>query len=129
MILRVDPSTAVPVYEQIRSQVVRMVVAGTLGPETRLPTIRQLANDLQVAKGTVAKAYTLLEQADVIETRGRRGTFILPLPGRANAKTEQSDAAVQLQAAAEAYAVAARQLGADLTDATAELERRWISPD
>lgn len=51
--LRVDSTLALPVYEQIREQVVRMVLAGTVEPGTRLPTIRQLANDLQLAKGPV----------------------------------------------------------------------------
>ena len=56
MMLRVDSTLPLPVYEQIREQVVRMVTAGTLTPGTRMPTIRQLASDLELAKGTVAKA-------------------------------------------------------------------------
>jgi GntR family transcriptional regulator len=123
MILRIDTSAALPVYEQIREQVCRMVVAGTLAPGARLPTIRQLANDLQVAKGTVAKAYTLLEEAEVIDTQGRRGTFILPPPAHAGAI--DSTIAQQLAEAADAYAVAARQLGIGLDEATATLSRRW----
>lgn len=136
MILRVDATNALPVYEQIRSQVTRMVVAGTLAPGTRLPTIRQLANDLQVAKGTVAKAYALLEESSVIETRGRRGSFTLPpttpgegQPGRADDPTDGADGQVGLAEAAEAFTVAARQLGVRLEDATAAIERSWSRLD
>ncbi len=86
MKLRVDSTLALPVYEQIREQVVRMVLAGTIEPGTRLPTIRQLANDLQLAKGTVAKAYTLLEEAKILETRGHRGSFILTPPRSVQSK-------------------------------------------
>lgn len=132
MILRVDATSALPVYEQIRSQVTRMVVAGTLDPGTRLPTIRQLANDLQVAKGTVAKAYALLEEGAVIETRGRRGSFTLPVPLAAEGGARRTDGVddgavgrARLAEAAEAFAVAARQLGVQLEDATAAVEHSW----
>lgn len=123
MMLRVDPSLALPVYEQIREQVVRMVVAGTLRPGTRMPPIRQLANDLQLAKGTVAKAYALLEESDVLETRGHRGSFVLAPP---TPTTSAPDAiGDRLAEAADGYVIAARQLGVDLASATEELARRW----
>ena len=57
MILSVDPDRALPVYEQVREQIKRMVAAGTLQAGTRLPTIRQLAADLGLAKGTIERAY------------------------------------------------------------------------
>ncbi len=131
MILRVDATAALPVYEQIRAQVIRMVLAGTLAPGTRLPTIRQLANDLQVAKGTVAKAYALLEEGSVIETRGRRGSFTLPPPAPPATADHPPDAAmpVELDEAADAFVVAARQLGVDLDDATSALAHRWSQLD
>jgi DNA-binding transcriptional regulator YhcF (GntR family) len=55
MILRVDPSSAVPAYEQIRAQMRLMIASGTLAEGTQLPTIRQLASDLGLAKGTVSR--------------------------------------------------------------------------
>lgn len=123
MILRVDASQPLPVYEQIREQVVRMVTAGTLTPGTRMPTIRQLASDLQLAKGTVAKAYALLEESDVLETRGHRGSFVLPPPlGHAVVDPETRST---LADAADSYVVAAKQLGADFESAMAEFEKRW----
>lgn len=123
MMLRVDSTLALPVYEQIREQVVRMVLAGTIEPGTRLPTIRQLANDLDLAKGTVAKAYALLEEGKVLETRGHRGSFILaPPPGR---PVEALDVGDELASSAETYVIAARQLGVDLDSAQRELARIW----
>ena len=76
MILHVDPNAAMPVYEQIRSQIERMVASGALTTGVQLPTIRQLAADLGLAKGTVERAFQLLESEDIIETRGRAGTFV-----------------------------------------------------
>ena len=77
MIIAVDPNRALPVYEQVREQIKRMVASGTLQAGTRLPTIRQLATDLGLAKGTIERAYELLEADTVIEMRGREGSFVL----------------------------------------------------
>jgi GntR family transcriptional regulator len=74
VILRVDPGSAVPPYEQIRTQVATMAATGVLPVGTRLPPIRQLARDLGLAGGTVARAYRELEAAGVIVTRGRHGS-------------------------------------------------------
>ncbi len=123
MIIRVDTASALPVYEQIRAQVIRMVVAGTLDPGARMPTIRQLANDLQLAKGTVAKAYALLEASKVLESRGHKGTFITAAPHRP--ETDDATLLTALAEAADTYVIAARQLGIDIDAATDEVRRRW----
>ncbi|QAY71838.1 GntR family transcriptional regulator [Xylanimonas protaetiae] len=106
MIVHVDPASPVPVFEQLRGQIERLVVAGTLAPGTPLPTIRDLATDLGLARGTVARVYDELARDGLVETQGRRGTRVLG-PGR----RRPDDAA--LAAAADAFAVVLRQLGAD----------------
>lgn len=72
-------TSIVPVYEQIILQVCSGVTSGEVAPGDPLPPIRQLAKDLALTPATVAKAYLLLEQNRIIETGGRRGTFIHPL--------------------------------------------------
>lgn len=121
MILRIDAKAALPVYEQIREQVTRMAVLGTLSAGTRLPTIRQLATDLGVAKGTVAKAYAILESAAVVESRGHKGTFVLEVDQAA----DSAEAVDGLRQSAEAYVVAVRQAGRDLDDAIEHLRTSW----
>lgn len=118
MILRIDASAALPVYEQIRQQVTRMALSGTLPVGARMPTIRQLAADLGIAKGTVAKAYEMLEASSIVESRGSRGTFVLAPP--ATAFDSES-----LGEAAEAFVVTARQSGASLSDAESSLQQAW----
>lgn len=108
MILSVDPSRALPVYEQVREQIRRMVAAGTLPPGTRLPTIRQLAADLGLAKGTVERAYELLEGDAVIERHGRHGSYVSDV-----VHATEHEVTIGLEAAAEALVIVARQLGAD----------------
>ena len=66
MILEVDPRSAVPPYEQLRQQVTALVRAEVLTTGTRLPAIRQLANDLGLAGGTVARAYRELESDGIV---------------------------------------------------------------
>ncbi len=74
--LLLDPSDSVPPFEQIRVQLAAAIEAGDLEPETRLPTVRQLAGDLGLAINTVARVYRELELAGLIETRGRHGSFV-----------------------------------------------------
>lgn len=111
--LEVDLTSGVPVYEQIRAQVVGHVAAGRLRPGDRLPTIRTLAADLGVAPGTVARAFHELESSGVVVTRRRTGTVVAPgvLPA--------DDAP---RRAAAAYASAARAAGLS-DDAALDLVR------
>jgi len=120
MMLAVDPSIPLPVYEQIREQIVRMVTSGTLHAGHRLPTIRQLAIDLGIAKGTVARAYDLLESESVIETRGRQGSFVVNSP-----QATPADRAAVLARAAETLAVIAKQSGADIDETQTALTQAW----
>jgi len=119
MILRIDAAAALPVYEQIRQQVTRMALAGTLPVGARMPTIRQLASDLGIAKGTVARAYEILESSAVVESRGSRGTFVLAPPSIPIADV------ASLTEAAEAYVVTARQSGASLSEAESAIKQAW----
>ena len=74
--LRVDLSSPVPVYEQIRSQVSALVAVGGLRPGDRLPASRDLARDLGIAVGTVQRAYRELEASGAVTSRRRVGTVV-----------------------------------------------------
>ena len=118
MILRIEPDSPVPPYEQIRSQVATMAATGVLADGTRLPPIRQLASDLGLARGTVARAYRELEQAGVIVTRGRHGTFV-----RQSKPAGGVDG--HLETAAQVFAIRAAQLGADRARALETVRRAF----
>ncbi len=66
-----------------------------------MPTIRQLANDLQLNNNTVAKAYRMLERDSIIETPGRRGTFIHP-EARKNSPLDLNELAMSLRSSSVA---------------------------
>ena len=73
---QIDRSSAVAPYEQLRSQIIDAIASGSLAVDTRLPPVRTLAADLGTAAGTIARAYRELEEAGVVITRGRHGTFV-----------------------------------------------------
>ena len=73
-----DTASPVPPFEQIRSRVAELIVSGTLAGGQRLPAVRQLAGDLRVAPGTVARAYKELETAGLLVTRRGAGTRVAP---------------------------------------------------
>jgi GntR family transcriptional regulator len=118
MILRVDPASAVPVYEQLRSQLATMARSGALPARAPLPTIRQLAADLGIAKGTVSKAYDALVREGVIVSDGRRGTSIAPQPPALGARERER----KLAEAAEQFAIAIVQLDSSVADARRALD-------
>lgn len=120
MIISVDPSLREPPYQQIRVQVLAAAASGALSDGTRLPTIRQLADDLDLAAGTVARAYRELEADGVIETRGRRGSFVRGRSGAAVGAIEQGR---QLETAARACVDEARRLGASAADIAGAIAR------
>ncbi len=76
----IDPGSTVPPYEQLRAQLAFQVKSGTLAAGERLPTVRQLASDLGLAKNTVNRAFRELEEAGLVLGAGRRGTIVLPRP-------------------------------------------------
>jgi DNA-binding transcriptional regulator YhcF (GntR family) len=108
--LVIDEESFVPLTEQIRRGIIAQVVSGELPAGTRLATVRQLARDLGLAPGTVARAYQLLEADGVLETRGRRGTFVA---GAARAAVASSP----LDDLARTYLREAAELGISMQDA------------
>ncbi|EST24741.1 GntR family transcriptional regulator [Streptomyces roseochromogenus] len=106
--IRVDTTSPVPPYEQIRAQLAALIITGRLAEDERLPTVRQLAADLGLAPGTVARAYRELEAAELIRTRRGAGTRVAAPPSEP--KHADPD---QLAALARHFISSARALGAD----------------
>ncbi len=76
MIISIDPKSGVPLYRQIIESVQFAIARGDLGPGDRLPTVRQLAVDLQVNPNTVIRAYREMELGGVLDTQQGSGTFV-----------------------------------------------------
>lgn len=113
--ISVDSTSQTSPVEQIRSQLAAQIRAGQLQADTRLPPVRQLAADLRVAPGSVAKAYRQLESAGLIRTARAAGTRVNPGQATAPPLTE----------AARQLALAAQQEGLDLVETQGLLAHVW----
>lgn len=113
--ISLDPESAVPPFEQIRTQLRDLIRSGVLPAAQRLPSIRQLAGDLQIAPGTVARAYAELESSGLLETSRTRGTRVSP----------DQVADDELRLAAIRFVETARRSTADLTDALGVVRAAW----
>ena len=80
MNLKVDTHSGVPIYIQIVERVKHLIATGEMKPGDQLPTVRKLAQDMRVNLNTIARAYTLLNDAGVISTQQGRGTFVSEHP-------------------------------------------------
>ncbi|MBV9085660.1 MAG: GntR family transcriptional regulator [Acidobacteriaceae bacterium] len=76
MQLFVSASDELPIYRQLMRQITDAIAVGRLKPGEKLPSHRELAEQLIIAPLTVKKAYDELEAAGFIETQRGRGTFI-----------------------------------------------------
>ena len=76
MEIEIDINDPIPVYEQIVFQIQKAIIEKRLLIKSPLPSIRQLAEELGINPGTVAKAYQILESNSVIITAVRKGTFV-----------------------------------------------------
>jgi len=101
-LITVDPASSVTLYEQVRRQFLEQIESGELIAGTKLPTVRGLAEHIEVAPYTVARVYRALEADGFVETRGRNGTVV-------SARSGSADELLQVDA--NAYAARARDLG------------------
>ena len=79
MILTIDLSSEVPIYQQLRDRIVEGIAAGTLAAESSLPSTRQLAADFGINFHTVNKAYDLLRQQGFVRVNRKSGAVVAPV--------------------------------------------------
>lgn len=76
MLLHLEFDSEVPIYQQLRNQIVLGIARGELAAGERLPTIRALAEETGINMMTVSKAYQLLKQEGHIQTDRRSGAVV-----------------------------------------------------
>ena len=91
MLLRLDFSSDVPIYMQIRNQIVMGIAEGKLQAGEKLPTVRVLAEECGINNMTVSKAYQLLKQEGYIQTDRRSGAVVCENKGTTVPKKETID--------------------------------------
>ena len=75
---RLENTSGIPVYRQIIDQVLTAISTGALAAGAQLPTVRQVAVDLEINPNTVVRAYRELEIRQMLTTQQGLGTFITP---------------------------------------------------
>lgn len=74
--LRIDPRSSTPIYEQIELGIKELILKGALKYGEKLPSVREMSSILTINPNTISKAYGELEREGVIETLRGKGTFI-----------------------------------------------------
>ncbi|CCH35618.1 GntR family transcriptional regulator [Actinosynnema sp. NPDC047251] len=118
----VDPDNGVPPWRQVRDRLVHLIRSGALTPGAAVPPIRQLARDLGLSAGTVARVYRDLEASGLLVTAGRRGTVVADLPPSADPPAPPPD---PLAEAAARFVAEVRALGAGRIAAVAAVHAAW----
>ena len=109
--IRLDRDAEVPVGVQLAWALRLAIRAGTLAPEQRLPSLRELAEELGVNPNTLRSVYARLEAENLIETRHGSGTYVAPKAGEP----------AELSALVASAARAAGEAGVDLRELAAAL--------
>jgi GntR family transcriptional regulator len=109
--------SGVPIYVQIREQLLRAIGSGALSPGEQLPTMRQLAVELKVDLNTVRHAYEELEQTGAIVIRRARGTYVAEKPPPVDAARQ----AKKVQALAQQAMALATSAGIDPVNVANEM--------
>lgn len=120
-LLHIDPRDSVPLWRQIEEGVRRLVLSRSVAPGAPVPSVRDLAKDLQVNPATVAKAYQRLVEAGVLASRRGEGTFVAEEAPTLRAKERRQT----LQEGALRLASLALTSGSSLEEAEAALRRAW----
>lgn len=114
----VDPDSQEPLYEQLIRAVEEAVATGKLVENERLPSVRDLAAELGIAPGTVARSYSRLEEKGILVTEGARGTRVAERP----AEARPDDLVDTLEGLLRPVAVAAYHMGARAQEVRNALE-------
>ena len=120
-LLRIDPRDARPIWRQIEEGVQHLVARGALPAGALVPSVRDLARDLQVNPATVSKAYQRLTDAGVLTVRRGEGTFVSATPPPAGDSRRDE----RLHEEAVRYASLAITLGASREETLDTLDSAW----
>jgi GntR family transcriptional regulator len=114
-------NNGIPIYVQLREQILGLIGRGALKPGAQVPTMRQVAVALKIDLNTVQRAYAELERDGVLTKQRGVGTFVTQVPpAPRNARKQVQDFAARIAAQAKGQGIPLD----DLTQALARLAER-----
>jgi GntR family transcriptional regulator len=90
MLIKIDFQSEVPIYLQLKNQIIHGIAIGELQPEESLPSVRQMAEDIGINLHTVNKGYNLLKDEGFVTIDRRKGAIVNSIPIRQNDKAADS---------------------------------------
>ncbi len=102
MTIRLDTASEIPIYLQLRNEIVKGIGRGELKTGDSLPTVRQMATDIGVNPMTVNKSYTLLKQEGFLQIDRRQGAVVCPVADKHGMFYEKVEAELELLVAESA---------------------------
>jgi GntR family transcriptional regulator len=124
MDIRIDKTSRVPIYDQIKEQIKGLIHAGQIKTGDQLPTIRELSVELLVNFNTVALAYRDLVNEGIIVTERGKGTFVASTPGESEMLRIRQE---KLQALVNALFEETKRLGYSRAEVRQAVEERTRS--
>ena len=118
MLLSLDFSGDIAIYQQLRNQIVMAIASGELKPGDKLPTIRALSNELGINMMTVSKSYQILKQEGYICSDRRHGAWV-------SAKTDEGAARDKLEDALRLIVAEARVSGIEAGTVSEIIEKLY----
>ena len=76
--ITINYSDARPIYEKVKDSLRQLMLSGVLPPDSRLPSVRELAMQLSINPNTIQRAYRELEQEGSIVSVPGKGSFVAP---------------------------------------------------
>ncbi|MBQ9961456.1 MAG: GntR family transcriptional regulator [Firmicutes bacterium] len=92
--IAIDENNNIPIYKQIAGAIMKDIASGKLPAGFQLPTVRQLAEEMNISKGTIKHAYESLKHMGAIEMTQGRGCFVLGKEADTSSRKEQAMAAI-----------------------------------
>lgn len=92
--ITVDENWNAPLYKQIAGSIMKDIASGKIPAGYKLPTVRELADEMGISKGTIKHAYEHLEQMGVIEMTQGKGTFVLEAENASSSRKERAMKAI-----------------------------------
>ena len=97
MLIRVDPGSSVPIFQQIVDEIKSAIARGACVPDEMIPSVRQMAAQALVNPNTVAKAYRELEREGILYTKRGLGVFVADHAAKASRNGRREDIRAKLK--------------------------------
>lgn len=93
-IYKINYELDIPIYQQLVDSIRTAIRTGTLVPGQQLPTVQEVTEKLNIARGTIKRVYDELERAGLVEKVQGRGTFVRYQPANSGSRKEQAMVAI-----------------------------------